>query len=65
MTMPPRVKNKLPEYRNIYLATQWATLPGGLPNAAAEGKRCAAAIAVAEAEKEKKSKSRVFGAIKA
>lgn len=61
MMIPPRVKNKLPSFKNIYLATQWATMPGGLPNSAAEGKKCALAIAEAESIR---IKARAAGSVK-
>lgn len=43
--IPFRSGNKLSGYENIYLATQWANAPGGLPIAAAEGKRAALLVA--------------------
>lgn len=40
-----RVKNKLNSPENAYLATQWQSLFGGLPNALMAGKACAEQIA--------------------
>lgn len=45
--IPPKISNKVEGFENIYMATQWATLPGGLPLAAEEGRKCAKIIAAA------------------
>lgn len=39
-----KIKNRIGKYKNLFLASQWQSLFGGLPNAARNGKECAEMI---------------------
>ena len=45
-TLPLRFSNKIPGLSNVFLASQWQQLPGGLPIAAESGKLAAETIAI-------------------
>lgn len=39
-----KIKHRVGKFKNLFLATQWQSLFGGLPNAAENGKKCAELI---------------------
>ena len=52
--LPRRISPKVEGTENLFIATQWQSLPGGLPNAAYAGKRAADTIAEAERRRARK-----------
>lgn len=53
--IPKKCKSKLPGYRNLFLASQWQTMPGGLPMSAECGISTATEVilSISKSEKEK------------
>ena len=51
--VPKRCTSRLPDYSNVLLATQWQTIPGGLPMAAECGISAARAIGKVKAHKKR------------
>ena len=55
--LPIRISNRAPKLSNVFLATQWQQLPGGLP-IAAEGGKLAIETIVMQLRKEEASEKR-------
>jgi len=49
--IPKRVNLKIPQLKNVFMATQWLQAPGGLPIAAESGKRAIEAVLKLERKK--------------
>ena len=52
--LPLEVTSRIKELDNVFLATQWQQIPGGLPIAASEGKRAVEAICKLEKQRAKR-----------
>ena len=52
--VPPKISSKIKGLNNVFLATQWQQVPGGLPIAAHCGKEATEKICVLEEQKSKK-----------
>ena len=52
--LPVRASNKIKELKNVFLATQWQQVPGGLPIAALCGREAVKSICLLEEQKAKK-----------